>query len=551
MKYVLGVDFGTDSCRIVLFNTSKGSVVSTAVKNYPRWSCGKYCDPSKNQYRQHPLDYIETLVDGVKEITEGVSEDIVSNISGIGFDMTSSTVALTNIDGIPLALIPEYRDNPDAMFVLWKDHTAIKEAEEINDLVKKWDVNYNKYIGGRYSCEWVWSKVLHLLRINEQVRGVAYSWVEHCDWLPNMLCGVTKPELRKHSRCAAGHKAMWNQQWGGLPPESFFRNLDSLFDNFCVRPFEETFTSNNKAGCLTEEWKKAFGLAGEVTVSVGSVDCHSGAVGAQIKPGILVSVIGTSTCDLLVAEKSVIRDQVIPGICGQVDGSVIPGLIGFEAGQSAFGDLYAWFKKIVFYPVENYINVCDWLDNSTKGRLINEISESLLPLLTKEAEKVRLESASVVATDWINGRRSPDSDESLKATISGLDLGVTTPMIYRALVEATVFGFKTIIERYSKNGLLVDEIIATGGIAQKSPFIMQMISDVTKLTVKVTKSDQTCALGAGMFASVASGIYASVEEAQENMGQGFSHIYSPDENLYLAYDKKFKQYLQLGNNSNV
>lgn len=550
-KYVLGVDYGTDSCRVILVDTDKGKILATAVKQYQRWSQQFFCNPENNQFRQHPLDYIETFEDAVKEVMQNKTGISSFDVIGIGFATTSSTVALTDEDGIPLALIPGFEDNPNAMFVLWKDHTAVKEADEINDLLGREEVDYCKYSGGRYSSEWVWSKALHLLRTDKKVREKASSWVEHCDWMPNMLCGNNLPSEKKYSRCAAGHKAMWHESWDGLPPKDFFRKLDPVFDDLNTHVLDETYTSDTPVGTLSEEWANRLGLSTDVVVTVGAIDCHVGAVGAQIKPGVMVSVIGTSSCDIMVEEKKDFHGQVVPGICGQVDGSVIPGFIGFEAGQPAFGDFYAWFKNLLMWPLLKSMEGLDWLDNESKKRLMNELGERIIPILTVEAEKIEPVSNSLLATDWINGRRSPDSDESLKATISGLKIGTNTAHVFRALVEATAFGLNAIVERFANNGLSVNEIVATGGIAQKSPFIMQVVADVTGLPVRIAATTQAVALGSAMFASVASGVYSSVEEAQCAMGQGYLKAYYPNRKVHQIYQKQYEGYLKLGDSQTM
>ncbi|SHE64846.1 L-ribulokinase [Mariniphaga anaerophila] len=544
MKGVIGADFGSDSCRVILVDAHSGTICATATRFYPRWMEGKYCDSEKNRYRQHPSDYVEAFEGAVKEMLQNATREQKDSIAGIAFATTSSTVCLTDVNGIPLALLPEFRENPDAMFALWKDHTAVKEAEEINELVHQWPVDYNKYIGGRYSSEWVWSKVLHLLRNDKEVAAQAFSWIEQCDWLPNLLCGINNPEKRKYSRCAGGHKAMWHQEWGGLPSSEFMQKLAPDFPGFLFCPYRETYTADTAIGTLTEEWASKLGLPANVKVAVGSVDCHVGAVGAQIKPGFMVSVVGTSTCDILVAEKEKTGASVVPGICGQVDGSVLPGLIGFEAGQPAFGDLYAWFKELLVGPLEQLLPHSGWLDENSRERLLNEIREQMIPWLTAEAEKLPVDSNAVLATDWINGRRSPDADELVKATITGLHLGSNAPGVFKALVDASVYGLKAIVDRYSENGMEVNEVIGAGGIAQKSSFVMQTMADVLGLPVKITNAKESCALGAAMFASVATGVYRSVEEAQEAMGQGFSKVYYPRNEFAAIHQKRYQEYLK-------
>jgi L-ribulokinase len=544
-NYVIGLDYGTDSCRAVIVDADNGREIASSVKYYPRWRDGKYCDPRANLYRQHPLDYIETLEASVRDALAKAPAGIAGNVAGIAFDTTGSTPALTDADGTPLALLPAFAENPDAMFVLWKDHTAVAEAAEINRLAKSWETDYTAYEGGIYSSEWVWAKVLHVLRRDEAVRKAAYSWVEHCDWLPALLTGNTRPETLTRSRCAAGHKAMWHASWNGLPPEEFLTKLDPLLSGYRARLYSETSPSDTVVGKLTTEWAGRLGLTTDVAVAAGAFDCHFGAIGAQITPGAFVRVIGTSTCDIMVAPYEEMAGKLIPGICGQVDGSVIPGMIGLEAGQSAFGDIYAWFKRVVEWPVTNIIAKSNLIDEATKAKLVEETLAGIIPALTREAEKVPVSESVIVATDWMNGRRTPDANQLLTGTIAGLTLASTAPLIFRALVEATAFGSRAIVDRFRENGIEINEVIGIGGISLKSPFVMQTLANVLGMPIKVAKAEQACAFGAAMFAAVAAGKYARVEEAQKAMGQGFASAYQPDMEAHQQYMKLYQQYLQM------
>ncbi|MDR2816372.1 MAG: ribulokinase [Proteiniphilum sp.] len=545
MKYVIGLDYGTDSCRAVIADALNGREIATAVKYYLRWKEGKYCDPNASRYRQHPLDYIEVLEESIKEALSKAPAGTAENVVGMAFDTTGSTPVLIDEKGTPLALRPEFSENPNAMFVLWKDHTSVKEAAEINALAKKWEIDYTAYEGGIYSSEWVWAKILHILREDEQVRGAAYSWAEHCDWMPALITGNPKPETMPRSRCAAGHKAMWHPSWDGLPSEAFLTGLDPLLAGFRSRLYKETYPSDVKVGTLTAEWAERLGLTTDVAVAVGAFDCHMGAVGAQIKPGDFVRVIGTSTCDIMAVPYKEIGDKLIPGICGQVDGSVIPGMIGLEAGQSGFGDIYAWFKRVLEWPVRRLVGKSNLLDLETKERLINEVIEIIIPELTKEAEKIPAGVSSVIATDWMNGRRTPDANQLVKGAITGLTLGSSAPQIFRALVEATAYGSKAIVDRFLENGVEIKEMIGIGGISLKSPFVMQILSDVLGMPIKVAKTEQACAFGAAMFAAVAAGVYEKVERAQDAMGQGFAFEYHPNNENHAIYMELYKKYQQI------
>ena len=545
-KYVIGLDYGSDSARAIIVNALTGEELATAVKYYPRWKAGKYCNPSKNQYRQHPLDYIEALEATVKESLAKCPAETAGNVVGIAFDTTGSTPVFTDAAGVPLSLHPEFAENSNAMFVLWKDHTAVKEATEINELCAKWDIDYSAYEGGIYSSEWFWAKALHVLREDEAVRKSAYSIVEHCEWLPALLTGVSKSSDIIRSRCACGHKAMWHEQWGGLPAEDFLVSLDPVLGGFRERLFTETYTADKVVGYLTEEWASRLGLTTKVAVAGGAFDCHMGAVGAGITPKTFVRVIGTSTCDIMVSSYEEMGHKLVNGICGQVDGSVIPGYVGLEAGQSAFGDVYAWFKSILEYPIKQIIGTTSLLDEATKEKLVEEACDKIIPALTKEAELIPISESTILATDWMNGRRTPDANQLLHGTITGLTLGSTAPLIFRALVEATAYGSKAIVDRFIENGIEIKQVIGIGGISLKSPFVMQTLANVLGMPIKVAKSEQACALGASMFAAVAAGVYAKVEDAQKGMGKGFASEFYPDEEAHKAYLSLYEKYTKLG-----
>jgi L-ribulokinase len=534
-KYVIGLDYGSDSVRALIVDAVTGKEMASSVKYYTQWMEGKFCDPPKDQYRQHPADYIEGMEFTIKDALSKCSAEVAANVVGIAFDTTGSTPVMVDANGTPLALTPGFETNPNAMFVLWKDHTGVKEAAEINELAGKWAVDYTQFEGGIYSSEWVWAKVLRVLRADEKVRASAYSWVEHCDWLPALITGNTKPEEIKRSRCAAGHKAMWHESWGGLPSEEFLTTLDPLLAGYRDRLFTETYTSDVVVGTITAEWAERLSLSTEVKVGVGAFDAHMGAVGGQVENNSLIRIMGTSTCDIMTASYEDVKDKLIPGICGQVDGSVIPGTMGLEAGQSAFGDVYAWFKRLIAWPL-------GLIEDKT---LAAKIEDQIIAKLAEEAAKLPIEGAEF-ATDWMNGRRTPDASQLVKGTISGINLGSTAPMVFKALVEATAFGSKAIVDRFIENGVEIKQVIALGGVAKKSTFVMQTLADVLGMPIKVASSDQTCALGAAMFASVNAGIYGAVEQAQTAMGQGFEIEYHPIPENVEKYKPLYERYLKLG-----
>ncbi len=546
-SYVIGLDFGTDSVRALLVNTETGEEVSSGVDYYTRWSKGEYSIPLENQFRQHPLDYLEGMEKAIKFALNDCERSIIDNIVGIGFDTTGSTPCAVDEKGNPLALMEEFKDDPDAMFILWKDHTAVQEAAEINDKAKNWGgVDYTKYEGGVYSSEWFWAKILHVLRKNDKIRNAAFSWVEHCDWIAAVLTGNTDPLKIKRSRCAAGHKAMRHEDWCGLPDEEFLRGLDPLLGGLKDRLYEKTYTSDKKAGELSAIWAERLGLKAGIAVAVGAFDAHMGAVGGGVKEKTLIKIMGTSTCDIMVVSREIINNKLIKGICGQVDGSVIPGLIGLEAGQSAFGDVYAWFRDLLSWPLESILPEVNGLNNEEINRIKEEIEGKILLKLREEAEKIDIKHTGLLALDWLNGRRSPFADQALTGAILGLNLGTNAAMIFRALAEATAFGAKAINEHFAKEGIEIDEIVAMGGIPKKDNFVMQITTDILNKPIKVAESDQTCALGAAMFGAVAGDIYKNVVEAQEVMNSGFSKTYYPRKNNIEKYQRLYKLYISLG-----
>ncbi|MCE7063662.1 ribulokinase [Dyadobacter sp. CY326] len=534
--YVIGIDFGTDSVRALVVNAQTGEQAGTAVREYSRWKQGKYCDASLSQFRQHPLDYLEGLEGAVKEALEKAGDHVRQNIRGISVDTTGSTPVAVDRNGTPLSLLPEFADNPNGMFILWKDHTANAEAEQINDLAHGLATDYTKYVGGIYSSEWFWAKILRTLRVDPEVRENAFSWVEHCDWISAELTGNTDPLTLKRSRCAAGHKALWHQDFDGLPPSDFLSKLDPLLDGIGDRLFSQTETSDAPMGTISSGWASKLGVPENVVIGVGAFDAHMGAVGALIEPYSLCKVIGTSTCDMLIAPNEEAGHLLIKGICGQVDGSIIPGMLGMEAGQSAFGDIYAWFAKLIIEPVRTLLG----------EEAAQEMSRNLIPHLAKHAEKLPVTDNDIIAIDWLNGRRTPDANHTLKGAILGLNLASDHVRIFKALVESTAYGSKSIVERFRHEGVPIHQVIAIGGVAKKSPFVMQTLADVLNMPIKVAASEQACALGAAMFAAVASGVYTSLPEAQEAMSSGFDAVYSPRPAQAAVYQTLYQKYLQTG-----
>jgi L-ribulokinase len=541
-KYVIGLDYGTDSVRAVLIDSENGAELATSVSYYQRWKQGKFCQPEENQFRQHPSDHIEGLQQTISDVVResGVApESIVS----ICIDTTGSSPIPVNRDGIALSLTHGFEENPNAMMVLWKDHTSIDEAEEINQLARNWGgEDYTKFEGGIYSSEWFWAKILHINRQDEKVKNSAYSWMEHCDYITFLLSDHQDLKTFKRSRCAAGHKAMWHESWGGLPSKEFLGLLDPSLAGLRDRLYEKTYTSDEVAGNLNQEWAAKLGLTTNTVIAVGTFDAHSGAVGAKVEENTLIRIMGTSTCDIMVASNEIIQDKTVKGICGQVNGSVIPGLIGLEAGQSAFGDLLAWYKDILMWPTQNILMNSNMINDHQKQLLKEEIENNLIRNLTLEAEKIPLSEAFPMALDWINGRRTPDANQELKAAISNLSLGTKAPHIFKALVNAICFGSKKIVDRFEEEGVKINKVIGIGGVARKSPFIMQTLANVLNMPIVVAASDQAPALGAAIYAAVSAGIYPNVQEASRKMGSDFEAEYFPQADQVEKYAELMNQY---------
>lgn len=544
-NYVIGLDYGTDSVRAMLIDTENGQEIASNVCQYKRWATKEYCNASLNQFRQHPLDHIEGLESTIKYVVQNSAVD-PALIRSICIDTTGSSPVPVTKDGIPLALTKGFENNPNAMMVLWKDHTAINEANEINELAENWGgENFTKYVGGIYSSEWFWAKILHIAKVDAAVKDAAYSWMEHCDLMTYLLIDNKDLKSFKRSRCAAGHKAMWHEDWNGLPPEEFLGQLHPYLATLRGRLYDETYTSDLVAGNLSQEWATRLGLTTDTIIAVGTFDAHSGAVGAKIEENTLVRVMGTSTCDIIIDSKESIGTKTVRGICGQVDGSVIPGFIGLEAGQSAFGDLLAWYKELLLWPTDHLLAASTLLTAEQKEQLKAEISDNLIAQLTAEAEKIPLSESVPIALDWINGRRTPDANQEIKSAISNLSLGTKAPHLFKSLVNAICFGSKKIVDRFEEEGVKINSVIGIGGVARKSPYIMQTLANVLNKPIKIAASDQTPALGAAIYAAVAAGIYPNVIEASQKMGSDFDGEYFPQLDKVAAYNKLLLAYDQL------
>ncbi len=542
--YVIGVDFGTGSVRALLVNAHNGEEIAISEFEYPRWKKGLYCDASRNQFRQHPLDYIEGLEHTISSVTNQAGVRIAEKIRAISVDTTGSTPVAVDETGQPLALRSGFEHNPNAMFFLWKDHSGMREADEINNHAKNFEQDYLKYSGGIYSSEWFWAKLLYVLRADKDVAESCFTWVEHCDWIPFLLTGGKDAKKIKRGICAAGHKALWANEHGGLPSIEFFTALDPVMENLEHPLFKMTYNSDESVGNLSSEWADKLGLSTNILIGVGALDAHVGAVGGQIEPYYLSKVMGTSSCDMMIASRG---DGIglVKGICGQVNGSIIPGMIGFEAGQSAFGDVYAWFQDFItsttFKAVRN-----SSMDDAIKTRLEEEIAGQLLEQLGDDASKLPLGETSELAIDWFNGRRTPDANPYVKGALFNLNLGSDAARIYRALVESTCFGAKRIVEHFKKNNVPLKGIIALGGVARKSSYVMQMMADILDLSIKVHKGEQTCAMGAAMLAATIAEIHPNVQVAIQKMGCGFEKTYTPNRKNANLYAIRYQSYIKAG-----
>jgi L-ribulokinase len=545
-SYVIGLDYGSDSVRAVLIDTKNGNEIASEVFWYPRWKQQQYCNSRINQFRQHPLDHIEGLEQTINSVIyqSKINPELIVSIC---IDTTGSSPLPITKDGTPLALVDDFKENPNALMVLWKDHTAVKEANEINDLARNWGgEDFTKFEGGIYSSEWFWAKILHIVREDKAVKEATYTWMEHCDYMTYILADHKDLDTFKRSRCAAGHKAMWHKSWNGLPDEQFLNQLDPYLGELRGNLYEETYTSDEVAGHLNQEWADRLGLTTNTVIAVGTFDAHSGAVGAKVDKHTLVRVMGTSTCDIMIADEELIGEKCVRGICGQVDGSVIPGFIGLEAGQSAFGDVLAWFKNLLSWPIDNLVMTSTILTKEQKEKLQEEIDANFIKTLADQAEKIPLEEAIPIALDWVNGRRTPDANQELKAAFTGISLGTKAPHIFKALVNAICFGSKMIVDRFENEGVEIKSVIGIGGVARKSPFIMQTLANVLNMPIKVAVSDQAPALGSAIYAAVAAGVYNNVIEASKVMGSDFEAEYFPEKNHIKTYANLMESYKTLG-----
>ena len=533
-NYAIGLDFGTNSCRSLIVDVANGKELASHVFPYPSGKDGVVVDSADpNLARQNPADYLAAIEITIKKAL-GKAKSVRSKFSpqdviGIGVDTTGSSPMPVDAQGRPLCFSKRFKKNPAAMVWLWKDHTSYAEAAQITDTAATMRPQYLAKIGGVYSSEWWWSKILHCKNSVPEVFQAAHSWAEICDWIPAVLTGELAPGTMKRSVCAAGHKAMFSKNWNGLPDTEFLEALSPGLGALRGRLYDNACTAEEPAGHLSAEWATKLGLSTQAVVAVGAFDAHMGAVGAGISTGTIVKILGTSTCDVMIwPHDRPLND--IPGVCGIVDGSVMKGYYGIEAGQSAVGDIFAWFvDNLVPEPY-----------GKTQGEKFKNLETA--------AKKLKPGESGVLALDWNNGNRTILVDARLSGLLIGQTLHTQPHEIYRALIEATAFGALTIIDRIEEYGVAITDVVNCGGLAAKSMLLMQIYADVTGRPMKISRSDQTPALGAAMFSAVAagkrSGGYDSMEEAQKAM-TGTGRAFSPIAANHSVYKKLYALYRQL------
>ena len=505
--FTLGIDYGTNSVRALVVRCSDGAELGSCVVNYPSGQQGVLLDPKDhNLARQQPGDYLFGLkksVRGALAIAKKNRGFAANKVIGLGVDTTGSSPIPVDAHNRPLALNPKWQQHLDAQCWLWKDHTSHREAAQITALAAKHRPQFIAKCGHIYSSEWFWSKIWHCRNVAPKVFAAAHSWVELADWIPSVLAGINDPKNVVRGVCCAGHKALYADDWGGLPDKEFLALLDPALAALRDRLYEKAYDANTAAGALGAEWAKQLGLPAGIPIAIGEMDVHYGAIGCGVAEGVLVKIIGTSTCDCaVVSATKTIRD--IPGICGIVKGAILPGFYGIEAGQSAVGDIFKWWVEVV-----------------CRG------DGALHATLTAEAAKQSPGQSGLLALDWNNGNRTILVDQRLTGLLLGQTLYTTQSEIYRALIEATAFGARAILERLQEYGVPVDRIVCAGGIAEKNPLLMQIYADITGCTMQVSGSSQACALGSAIAAAVLAGAHQDFPEAQKKMTSVQAKSYRP------------------------
>lgn len=543
--FVIGLDYGSDSVRAVLVDAHSGEQIAEAVHAYERWKQGLYCDAAESRFRQHPKDYLE----GLHVVLHGILDphpEIAPLVRAISVDTTASTPCLTDEHLQPLSLRDEFKDNPDAMFVLWKDHTGVEEAAEIERACAASPINYTQVSGYHYSAECFWAKVLHLLRTNADIRREARSVVECSDYITATLTGTTDPAKNRMGHCNAAQKMFWSEDWGGFPPEEFFASLDEALLPILHTMNANKYTCDKPYGTIAAEWADELGLNRDVVVGCGNVDSHQGAIGAGVAYKTAMINLGTSGCCMFVIPHEQLQGRIIDGVFGQADSCILPGLVGFEVGLSAFGDAYAWLRRTLAYPTLEILAKSDKVDEQTREALVEEMMDKILVRLGEDAARLPHREDAPFATDWFNGRRSPDPNQNLWGSLMGLRLSTGAPELYYAIVEATALAMKTIVDHLAERGIEFDSFIGVGGISQKSPFVMQMLADAIGKDIRVSECKQSCALGSAICASVVAGIYPTIEDAQHALCRPTIRTYSPDAEHRALLEKRHAMYRAAG-----
>lgn len=543
--FVIGLDYGSDSVRAVLVDAHSGEQIAEAVHAYARWAQGKYCNAGESRFRQHPLDYLE----GLHTVLHGILDphpEIAPLVRAISVDTTASTPCLTDENLQPLSLREEFKDNPDAMFVLWKDHTGVEEAAEIERACAASEINYTQVSGYHYSAECFWSKVLHLLRTNADMRREARSVIECSDYITATLTGTTDPAQNRMGHCNASQKMFWSEDWGGFPPEEFFASLDEALVPILRTMNANKYTCDKPYGTISAKWANELGLNHDVIIGCGNVDSHQGAIGAGVAYKTAMINLGTSGCCMFVIPHEQLQGRIIDGVFGQADSCILPGLVGFEVGLSAFGDAYAWLRRTLAYPTVEILAKSDKVDPATREQLVAEMMDNILVKLGEDAAKLPHREDAPFATDWFNGRRSPAPNQNLWGSLLGLRLSTGAPELYYAIVEATALAMKTIVDHLRERGIDFDSFIGVGGISQKSPFVMQMLADAIGKDIHVSECKQSCALGSAICASVVAGIYPTIEDAQRALCRPIIRTYSPDAEHRALLEKRHALYRAAG-----
>lgn len=545
-KYTIGLDYGTNSVRALIVNTANGAEVAGAVWTYAHGTQGVILSRDPNLARQHPADYligaeitIRQALAAAKKSVRGFRAD---QVAGIGVDTTGSTPLPVDANGQPLAFQKRFTNHPAAMAWLWKDHTGVNEAADITALAKKMRPQFLAKCGGTYSSEWFWSKILHCLRTAPEVFNAANAWVEFADYVPAMLTGTEHPDKFIAGICTAGHKAMWNANWGGWPDAPFLARLNPKLGQLRARLTPRVHSIDRAVGGLTAAWARKTGLPAGIPVAVGALDAHLGAVGSGVAPGTLVKIIGTSTCDIAIWPNTK-KLADVPGLCGIVDGSVLPGNFGLEAGQSAVGDIFNWFVNYIQpgAPVSDPARAGE----ASETRRVGDRRSATHEALTAAAAKLKPGESGLLALDWNNGNRTILVDQRLTGLLLGQTLYTTPAEIYRALIEATAFGALTIINRFEEYGVKIKQVVNCGGIAEKNPVVMQIYADVTGRPMKVSRSAQTCALGSAVAAAVVAGAHKDYATAQKAMTGLKPRVFKPNAKAHATYKQLYRLYRKL------